>query len=131
MEMGAGHTPSDVVVYLPNEQVLFAADLVTGDFHPYLPDGNPESWTEILGGMSKWAIKWIVPGHGEVGQKNMILSTSKYISDIRVAANQLDVNTDTGSKDFRVSIPEVYKHWWLEQFYIDNVKFAFSRNAGK
>jgi len=127
--MGAGHTPSDVVVYLPEEQLLFAADLVTGDFHPYLPDGNPESWISILAEMSDWSIKWIVPG--DVGLKNMIRSTSNYISDVLAAADQLDKNTNTASKDFNVEIPETYRFWWLEQFYYDNVKFAFTRRAGK
>ncbi len=131
IDMGEGHTPSDVVVYLPEEGILFAADLVTGDFHPYLPDGNPESWIEILTEMLKWPIKWVVPGHGYVGQINLIQSTSNYISDLLDTTYNLDINSNMDNEDFNMTIPNTYINWWLDQFYLDNVKFVFTRRTEK
>ncbi|MGE5221866.1 MAG: MBL fold metallo-hydrolase, partial [Omnitrophica WOR_2 bacterium] len=47
-----GHTRSDAILYLPEDKIIFASDLLFVESHPYLPDGNPESWKAILDELS-------------------------------------------------------------------------------
>ncbi len=44
----AGHTFSDVVLYLPKERIAFMGDLLFVNIHPYLASGSPEKWKQSL-----------------------------------------------------------------------------------
>jgi glyoxylase-like metal-dependent hydrolase (beta-lactamase superfamily II) len=44
----AGHTASDVVLYLPKEKIAFMSDLLFVNIHPYLASGSPEQWKQSL-----------------------------------------------------------------------------------
>jgi glyoxylase-like metal-dependent hydrolase (beta-lactamase superfamily II) len=67
LELGAGHTQSDVVLWLAEERILFAADLVVVGFLPWLGHGDPENWLRILDRIEELGPERIVPGHGPVG----------------------------------------------------------------
>jgi cyclase len=66
LELGAGHTESDVVLWLAGERVLFAGDLVVAGSHPWLGHGDPENWLLILDRIEALEPERIVPGHGPV-----------------------------------------------------------------
>jgi cyclase len=62
---GEGHTPGDVVVYLPKERVIAVGDLVV---HP-VPFGgatNLRAWPETLRAIRQLDVAVIVPGHGDI-----------------------------------------------------------------
>ncbi len=67
LELGAGHTESDVVLWLADERILYSADLVVVDFLPWLGHGDPENWLRILDRIEELGPERIVPGHGPVG----------------------------------------------------------------
>lgn len=65
---GHGHTPGDIIVYLPQERILFSGDLIVIGYHPQLRDGSCNGWLRILGELDIIAPAQIVPGHGPVTQ---------------------------------------------------------------
>jgi hypothetical protein len=62
-----GHTPGDMVVWLPQKSVLFAGDVVYVDrvlgLHPV---SNTRNWLESLAVIDALKPQTIVPGHGNV-----------------------------------------------------------------
>jgi cyclase len=65
------HTYGDVMVYLPAEKVLFAADVA---FHyvtptPLVSEGSIEGWLRACDAVLALDVETIVPGHGPVGAK--------------------------------------------------------------
>ncbi|OGU35089.1 MAG: hypothetical protein A2068_02835 [Ignavibacteria bacterium GWB2_35_6b] len=62
---GKGNTSGDAVVYLPEEKILAAGDLLVHPF-PYPYDGYPSEWIKTLETLGQLDIKTIVPGHGTV-----------------------------------------------------------------
>jgi cyclase len=66
LTFGGGHTLSDAVLWLPRERILFTADLVVVDGHPWIGDGDPAAWPGILERMSALGPETVVPGHGPV-----------------------------------------------------------------
>lgn len=81
-----GHTKSDAILYLPEEKIVFASDLLFIGGHPYLPDGNPESWKAILDELHTLDADIYVPGHGPVGSKADLKHMKRYIEYIEKAA---------------------------------------------
>jgi glyoxylase-like metal-dependent hydrolase (beta-lactamase superfamily II) len=64
---GGAHTPGDMMVWLPQRQVLFAGDVVYVDRLPaILPVSNTRRWLESLEVVEALAPARIVPGHGAV-----------------------------------------------------------------
>lgn len=62
-----GHTPGDSVVWLPQQNVLFAGDLVYVDrLLGVLPFSSASDWLASFDAMDKLKPRIIVPGHGQV-----------------------------------------------------------------
>ena len=64
--LGRGHTDNDIVVVLPDAQVVFAGDLVEQGGPPSFEDSFPLDWPGTLGRMLDMVDGAVVPGHGEV-----------------------------------------------------------------
>ncbi len=63
---GQGHTESDLVLYLPDDDIIFTGDLVFNECHPYVPHGNISKWKAWLDFMNSLNVKTVMPGHGEL-----------------------------------------------------------------
>jgi glyoxylase-like metal-dependent hydrolase (beta-lactamase superfamily II) len=64
---GGGHTPGDMMVWLPQARVVFAGDIVYVDrLLAVLPVSSTRAWLDAFAALEQWAPKRIVPGHGGV-----------------------------------------------------------------
>lgn len=64
LHLGEGHTRGDAVAWLPDEQVLFAGDLVEYGATPYCGDAQLKKWGPTLQRLSALKPKALVPGRG-------------------------------------------------------------------
>jgi len=65
--LGDAHFPGDAVVWLPQERVAFAGDIVFTDrLLGVLPSSRVRSWLEAFAAVMSLAPRLIVPGHGSV-----------------------------------------------------------------
>lgn len=76
------HTDGDVIVYLPNEKILFAGDLLFARSDPWLGSGNPEGWVPVIEEILKMDFTIVVPGHGQLASKDEFILEKKYIQEI-------------------------------------------------
>lgn len=87
-----GHTPYQVGVYIPQEKVLFTGDNFTNRWQPSLGNCSPLEWIESLKKIESSDVDFIVPGHGEVGDKialrEFIAFIQGAINTVRKAINQ-------------------------------------------
>jgi len=64
---GGGHTPGDMLVWLPQKQVIFTGDIVYVDrLLGVIPVSNTRNWLATFAMVEELAPKKIVPGHGKV-----------------------------------------------------------------
>ena len=96
---GGGHTESDAFLLCADERILFAADLVVVRSHPWVGDGDVDSWREILGRIRELDFDVLVPGHGPVGGRDDLDAVDAYLGDLADAAR-------TGEP-----MPERYRDW--------------------
>ncbi len=66
---GTAHTPEDLTIYMPSENVLFAGDLVFRGRLPFIGGtANTAPWIAALTSMLELKADVIVPGHGPVSE---------------------------------------------------------------
>jgi len=67
LHLGRGHTSGDIVVWLPDERILFAGDLVEARAAPYMGDSYPGAWsTTTLDSLAALDATQLVGGRGPV-----------------------------------------------------------------
>ncbi len=71
IEYVGGHSPGTVMTYVPEYKVVFTGDNVEGQF-PYFGQAQFYAWKKLLQRMMEVDIEIVVPGHGEVGGKEMV-----------------------------------------------------------
>ena len=77
------HTDGDVIVFIPEEKVLFAGDLLFARVDPWLGSGDPEGWiTLIEDELLNFDYKVVVPGHGNLASKEEFELEKKYLKEI-------------------------------------------------
>lgn len=64
--VGPAHTRSDVVVWLPDQRVLFAGDIVFAGGQPFLVEGSVSGYPKGLAAIRALEPEILVPGHGPV-----------------------------------------------------------------
>jgi glyoxylase-like metal-dependent hydrolase (beta-lactamase superfamily II) len=65
--LGRGHTDHDIVVRVPDANVLFAGDLLENGAVPFFADGYPLDWPETASRVAELSTGVVVPGHGDHG----------------------------------------------------------------
>ncbi|MFE1627154.1 MBL fold metallo-hydrolase [Brevibacillus reuszeri] len=119
--MGSGHSACDSVLYLPDDEVMFAADLLFVKSHPSVQSGNVAEWIEILEHLCEQSFHTVVPGHGPVGEKKDIALLRQYLLDLSERAKTfVSLEQIPGA-----SIPELYRKWTVPSLYERNLQYLF------
>jgi glyoxylase-like metal-dependent hydrolase (beta-lactamase superfamily II) len=80
---GAGHSPSDTVLWVHDAEVLFAGDLVSVRTHPSLESAELPLWIDALGHLEESRPRVVVPGHGPVGDAGDCSELRAYLEAVR------------------------------------------------
>ncbi|MFL5447998.1 MAG: MBL fold metallo-hydrolase [Gemmatimonadales bacterium] len=82
---GAAHTAGDLTVWLPQERVLFAGDLLIEDGVTMVVDGNSSELLKALAAIDSLRPRVVVPGHGAIPQQpaELVAKTRKYVTGLR------------------------------------------------
>jgi len=78
-----GHTPATIIVYFPNEKILFTGDVVITDRPPFLSQGNTKQWLEALSYLRRLRYDVLIPGHGEPTGKEATDRMSEFLRLVR------------------------------------------------
>jgi glyoxylase-like metal-dependent hydrolase (beta-lactamase superfamily II) len=68
LSLGAGNTPGDLVMWLPQEKILASGDIVVWPV-PYGHGGRPGEWVQTLKNLAAMDFALLIPGHGDVQTK--------------------------------------------------------------
>ena len=111
--LGRGHTRGDVVVYLPQEKILIAGDLLT---YPTLHVGGtsrPVEWLESLRALADLEFDVVIPGHGEVFRNPEYLEL--VIALLEEVVEHVRSGIDQGLKyaeiEPQVDLEDLYSQW--------------------
>ena len=122
---GSAHTESDLILYLPDDQILFSGDIIFNACHPYMAHGSIPDWKNYLEFLDSLDITILIPGHGQPGSKQLIQSMKSYILSIEELAEKMHQEGLYMEDSENIEIPEPYKAWWFERFFPSNLNFAY------
>jgi glyoxylase-like metal-dependent hydrolase (beta-lactamase superfamily II) len=82
---GPGHSPGDLMVWLPREGVLFAGDVLVEDGVSMVVDGNSGALLGALDSVSALRPRWVVPGHGAIPSRptDLVRRTRDYLTRLQ------------------------------------------------
>lgn len=85
--LGNGHSPSDGVLYLPQEKIVFSGDVALPAGNLFLNVGGDErNWPEVLNRLAEIGAERQVPGHGPVSPVAASVETSRgYLRELFAA----------------------------------------------
>ena len=94
--VGPSHTPEDLVVYLPQDKLLLAGDLVFRGRIPFVGQADSRRWIQALDGLLALDVRLIVPGHGPVSEsaREDMQLTRDYLIYLRNAMGRAAKNMD-------------------------------------
>lgn len=84
--LGRGHTDSDLVLLVPDADVLIAGDLVEEGAPPQFGDGYPLDWPATMDAVADLVTGAVVPGHGAVVDQAFVLAQRAELGALAAAA---------------------------------------------
>jgi len=103
--LGPSHTTGSVLVFIPQEKVLFAGDLLFTDCHPFLGEADIAGWIKVLDYIMTMDVDKIIPGHGPVSSKKDVADLKTYLLVFDQKAKELTAQ----SKDLNFIVAEMKK----------------------
>jgi cyclase len=125
-----GHSGgTDLVLYVPDADVLFAGDLLFNERIPYVADGNIRAWQASLAQLAQnYATATVLPGHGPVTDDTGFDALKGYLDDLEALAlawkeqglSQADAIATT-------SVPEQYANYLFQGLFPSNLEAAYQQ----
>jgi glyoxylase-like metal-dependent hydrolase (beta-lactamase superfamily II) len=118
---GQAHTLGDQVVFLPEDRVLFAGDLVEERCFailPYFPpddtDVDGDKWIAVLERLEALDPEIVVPGHGGVGGVSIIRDAREYLTSLRDETRRrktAGLSVDTAVEEIDAQMRALHPDW--------------------
>ncbi len=121
---GRAHTDGDSMVWVKEDRVLFAGDVVWVGYHPNLEDADIQGQVRALREIVELKPRRIVPGHGPVCGLGEVRRLMRYLEELDengAAALKLGL---AGARLVRKVIPSWSWGWrmrWLAESYIQEI----------
>jgi cyclase len=125
------HTTNDSVIWLPEESVLFAGDLLFAGGTPFLLMGSVAGAVEVLEQVvAPLAAKTIVPGHGEVSGPELVdevLGYLRFVLDVAQRGREAGLAPLAAARDTDLG---PYADWHDRERIVGNLHRAYAELDG-
>jgi glyoxylase-like metal-dependent hydrolase (beta-lactamase superfamily II) len=91
--LGRGHTDNDVVLIVPDADVVFAGDLIENGAPPFFGNGYPMEWPSTVARLVELVTGTAVPGHGDPGDRGFVVRSMVEIRTIAELATLVHEGT--------------------------------------
>lgn len=132
LHLGRGHTQGDAAVWLPDDKILFAGDLVEARAAPYMGDAFIDEWsTTTIDRVQALGAQTIVPGRGPAAGPEAIAETREYLrtlwGTVRAGHETLKDAFDAA----RSALEPRFGDWWIFEHCLPfNVARAWDEAGG-
>ena len=127
-----GHTGGDVLVFVPDANVLFTGDMGWSKTLPNLVDATVNDWIPSLDKiLSQYPTAKFVTGHGQVAGAAEIRELRDYLDNLRARVKKAiaDGLTLEQAKQ-QAALPEMYKGFGFQNFAQPNVEDMYKELSG-
>ncbi len=125
--LGMGHTEGDLVLYLPEEKVVFCGDLFFNKALPNTQDGNLLEWMKTLPELLKLDAETFVPGHGPVGTREDVKSFLSFLEELK---QMVEAGVNRGDSVEQLigdsHVPARSASWQFQNFFPANLQKMYT-----
>lgn len=107
---GKAHSAGDTMVYLPEDKILYAGDLLFNHIFPPI-FGDSAGWINALEQMEKMDIKTVVPGHGFVCTKQEITDLKNFLIELSKQVKEYCERQTSKEKALSMIDMGIYSGW--------------------
>lgn len=130
--IGKGHTDGDIVVFIPEAEVLFASDLLYVNSVGYMGSGYMTDWLLALDFLEQIGARQIVPGYGPVSDSEDVYEFGQFFRVFLTSVLQHIERGDTLEQTLAsFDLPEYHKMDGYEQLIKLNLKRAYNDLSNK
>jgi len=123
---GWAHTRGDGFVYLPKEGVLATGDAVVNGPYNNLMDANISNWPTVLRAADKLKPKYVLPGHGRGGGRELIAGQDRFLSELYQAVKSgVDAGKSVEDLQASIGLPPAVSAWVSEASLKRQVKDVY------
>ena len=132
LHLGRGHTEGDTAVWLPDEKILFAGDLVEARAAPYMGDAFVDEWsTTTLDRVEALGAQTIVPGRGPAAGPEAIAETREYLRTLWETVTAGHETLKDAFDAARAALEPRFGDWWIFEHCLPfNVARAWDEARG-
>ncbi len=128
IHVGKNHSDNSVVVYLPQDRLLFAVDFIPIESVAYrtMRDSYPEDWIDSLKQVEQLDFEILVPGHGPIGRKEHVRLFREYLEDLVAGVSQYVMKGSSLEETKQTFRLQKYEKWHgYPDWFIENVEAMF------
>jgi glyoxylase-like metal-dependent hydrolase (beta-lactamase superfamily II) len=130
IEVGRAHTRGDIIVHVPEDQVVFAGDLLFVGGTPIFWVGPVDNWLSACDLMLEMDAKVFVPGHGPITDKEGVIAIKGYLEYIsEEAKKRYDAGFDPDEAVADISLGK-YRSWADSERIVVNVHTLYKQFSG-
>lgn len=108
IHVGPAHTTNDSIIWIPDKRILFAGDVLMSGVTPFCLMGSVAGSLRAIDRLRALDPEIIVPGHGNVGGKELLDQNESYLlwlqqlaaDGVRSGLSELDIATGTPLGEF-------------------------------
>ena len=118
------HTYGDLVVYLPQHRILFAGDIAFFYVAPFCQNAHPSNWISICETIDKMPVDTIVPGHGPIAGRALLVEMADYLRILKKEARlRYDAKLSPGAAAADIKLGK-FENWiGPERIVMDTHRF--------
>lgn len=127
-----GHTGGDVLVFVPDANVMFTGDMGWSKTLPNLVDATVNDWIPSLDLLLKQnAAAKFVPGHGQVATASDMREFRDYLDDLRSRVKSaIAAGLTIEQAKEQLKLPDKYKSFAFQNFAQPNVEDMYKELTG-
>ncbi|NJL49180.1 MAG: MBL fold metallo-hydrolase [Leptolyngbyaceae cyanobacterium SM2_5_2] len=124
-----GHSGgTDLIVYIPDADVLMLGDLLFNQRIPYVGDGHIRTWQATLQELKvAYPTATLLPGHGPVTSEQGIETLLGFLNDLEALALGWQANGVTAEEAKATPIPDVYKDFLFQGLFPIALETAYQQ----
>ncbi len=115
LEFHPGHTLTDLIIRVPEHDVVFAGDLLFHHSYPVAIDADMIAWRKVLDRFAGYSRRTrFVPGHGPVCGRETVRDQQDLFDDLRAHAEKMRRSGATAEEaERRYVVPERFRDYRL------------------
>jgi cyclase len=131
IDLGPGHSPSDVIVYLPKEKLVFCGDLLMNGSPQQTMGGSISLLIQNLDYLASLDVNMYVPGHGPVSKRDALYTMREYLIVIREESRKCFDKGMTWDQAAETIDIGKFKDWGNTELNYPNCARAYSEFRGE